>query len=121
MTSKVLLAVAAVFMTVDAIGYSFGAIRPIEAGLSPAPGYWRLRLRLNLLLANHALYLAAAVAWIAVVLADDARALPWLVGVAATSALYSVVTVVGFTRRDFAHAIPRALALAAYAAAFAVG
>ena len=116
-----LLVAAAIFMTVDAVGYSFGAIRRIEAGLGPEPGYWRLRLRLNLLLANHALYLAAAVAWIAVVLADDARALPWLVGLAAISALYSVITIVAFTRSDFAHGIPRALALVSYVAAFLVG
>jgi hypothetical protein len=116
-----LLVAAAIFMTVDAVGYSFGAIRRIEAGLAPAEGYWRLRLRLNLLLANHALYLAAAVAWVAVVLAEEPRAVRWLSGISALSALYSVVTILAFTRRDFAHAIPRGLALVAYAAAFLAG
>src|SRR4051794_28353829 len=119
MSPRWFFALAALAMTADAVGYSIGAIRKIENGLAPGGPYWRRRLRLNLLLANHGLYLAAVVAWLAVALfhaAPTASAL--LAIVALLSALYSVVTVLAFTRQDAAHAVPRAIAFAGYTAGF---
>ena len=115
MSPVVLFAIAAAAMTTDAIGYTFGAIRPIEAGLAPTERYWQRRLRLNLLLANHGLYLAAAGAWLAVLFFTSHPTASAVLAIgAALSAVYSVITVLVFTRADGAHAIPRAIALAAY-------
>src|SRR4051812_45695331 len=98
-------------MTADAIGYSLGAIRPIQGGLAPADPYWRRRLLLTLLLATHGLYLAAAVAWLAVALFESQKtASAVLAIVALLSALYSVVSIALLPRRDAIHVLPRGAA-----------
>jgi L-ascorbate metabolism protein UlaG (beta-lactamase superfamily) len=119
--TRILFGVAAAAMTVDALGYTFGAIRPIERGLAPAEPYWRKRLRLNLLFANHGQYVSAAVAWLAVALYETQKTASAVLGVVALlSALYSVVTVPLFTRSDAAHILPRGIATVAYLAAFVI-
>jgi hypothetical protein len=112
----------AVFLSLDAIGYTIGAIGPIRRGLAPTDPYWRKRLTLNLMLANHGLYLGAAIAAIGAVFATDqpaaARA---LFGLTLASCIYTLVTVPLFTPRDTAHVIPKALAAVLIVTGFALG
>jgi hypothetical protein len=119
---RVLFGLAAAALTADAIGYFLGAIRPILAGLAPSDAYWRRRLLLNLLLAGHGLLFVASAGWVAFFLLESQRSAAALLALlCAASSLYSVVTILVFTRSDAAHAIPRGLALAAYIAVFALG
>ena len=57
----------AALMVIDAVGYTGGAIGPIRRALKPSEPYWQKRLMLNLMLANHRLYLGAAIAIIGAV------------------------------------------------------
>jgi hypothetical protein len=110
MKTFIWFAVAAL-MLIDALGYSFGAIRPIRQALNPADAYWRKRLLLNLMLANQGMYLAAAVPWLGAIAETHQRGsghmLFWLTLV---SCVYTMITVPIFTRRDSVHVIPRAFA-----------
>jgi hypothetical protein len=98
-------------MLVDAVGYTFGAIGPIRRALNPSEPYWQRRLLLNLMLANHGLYLGAAIPLVGAVIQQrqpgTALALFWLT---LGTCIYTLVTVPIFTPRDSGHAIPRALA-----------
>jgi hypothetical protein len=101
----------AVLMLADAVGYTFGAIGPIRRALSPAVPYWQKRLLLNLMLANHGLYLGAAIPLIGAVIEVQQRcAALALFGLSLATCVYTLVTVPLFNPRDSAHVIPRALA-----------
>jgi hypothetical protein len=53
----------AALMLIDALGYSFGALRPLYKRMAPQEPYWSRRLLLNLLLANAGLYFTALFAF----------------------------------------------------------
>ena len=112
----------AVLMLVDAVAYTFGAIRPIRGALNPAEPYWQKRLLLNLMLAAQGLYLGAAIPLVGAVIETrqpgTAHALFWLT---LATCLYSLVTVPIFTPRDTSHAIPRALAAVLIIVGFVMG
>lgn len=103
--------VVAALMLIDAVGYSFGAIRPIRQGLDPKDAYWQKRLLLNLMLANQGMYLAAAVPFVGAI--GELRqhgagyVLFWLT--LATCA-YTMITVPILTPKDSVHVLPRAIA-----------
>jgi hypothetical protein len=102
---------AAALMLIDALGYSFGAVRPLYRRLAPRDPYWSRRLLLNLLLANAGLYFTACFAFAgayAASLQSPAATLTMLVALAAC--LYSAVTVPSLTPRDWVHSAPRGLA-----------
>ena len=81
-------------MLIDAVGYTFGAIRPIRQALSPAELYWQKRLLLNLMLANEGMYFAAAVAIVgAVMKAHQQRGASALLALTLATCLYTCVTV----------------------------
>lgn len=105
--------VVAALMLVDALGYSFGAIRPIRQALDPADAYWRKRLLLNLMLANQGMYLAAAVPLVGAIAElhqhGAGHVLFWLT---LATCVYTMITVPLLTRRDSVHVLPRALAAA---------
>lgn len=98
-------------MLLDAVGYSFGALGPIRAALSPSDAYWSRRLLLNLLLANAGLYLtgffALAGAYLSGAQPAAARVIMTL---SLLSCLYSVLSVPMLTPSDWPHAAPRAVA-----------
>ena len=95
----------------DAVGYTFGAIRPIRRALNPTEPYWQKRLLLNLMLANQGLYLGAALPLVGAIIETQQRgAASALFGLTLATCIYTLVTVPLFTPRDSGHAIPRALA-----------
>jgi hypothetical protein len=110
MTTVIWFAVA-VLMLIDAVGYSFGAIRPIRQALNPADTYWQNRLLLNLMLANQGMYLAAAVPLVGAIAEMHQRGTGYtLFWLTLATCLYTLVTVPLLTRRDSFHVLPRALA-----------
>jgi len=54
--AQVLFISAASLMFLEAVGYSFGALRRIHQACAPSDPYWSRRLLLNLMLANAGLY-----------------------------------------------------------------
>lgn len=110
----------AALMLVDAVGYTFGAIGPIQRALKPAEPYWQKRLLLNLMLANQGLYLGAAIPLVgALIVAQEPGAAHGLFGLTLATCIYTLVTVPIFTPRDSGHAIPRALAAVLIVVGFA--
>jgi hypothetical protein len=108
-------------MLVDAVGYTFGAIGPIQRALSPTEPYWQKRLLLNLMLANQGLYLGAALPIVGAVIEAHRRSAGLaLFALTLATCVYTLVTVPLFTPRDSAHVIPRALAAALIVVGFAV-
>jgi hypothetical protein len=97
-------------MLLDAVLYSVGAGRPIRAAITPPDPYWNKRLLLNLLLANAGLYFTAALGLIGAFAADQAprRVRPTMV-LSLLACLYSPVSVLVLTPRDWPHGLPRAL------------
>jgi len=65
---------AGLFMLLDGIGYSVGALIPIQQALAPKDAYLKRRLALNLLLANQGLYFAGLAALLGAYFADTQRA-----------------------------------------------
>jgi len=101
----------AALMVIDAVGYTGGAIGPIRRALKPSEPYWQKRLMLNLMLANHGLYLGAAIAIVgAVIETRRTGAAVALFGLTLATCIYTLVTVPLFTPRDSGHVIPRAIA-----------
>ena len=113
--------VVAALMLVDAVGYSFGAIGPIRRAVNPAEPYWQKRLLLNLMLANHGLYLGAVMPLVGAAIETQqpgtAHTLFWLT---LATCIYTLVTVPIFTPRDSGHVIPRALAVVLIVVGFIV-
>jgi hypothetical protein len=110
MKTAIWFAVAAL-MLIDALGYSFGAIRPILQGLDPRDAYWRKRLLLNLMLANQGMYLAAAVPLLGAIAELHQRGAGYLLfWLTLATCLYTMITVPILTRRDSVHVLPRLLA-----------
>ncbi|HEX6557511.1 MAG TPA: hypothetical protein VF026_32405 [Ktedonobacteraceae bacterium] len=101
----------AVLMLLDAVSYSLGAIRPIRAGVKAPNAYWDRRLLLNLLLANMGLYFTGLYTLIGAFLAESTPGAARLVLLLSTVVcLYSVVSVLLLTPKDWLHILPRALA-----------
>jgi len=102
---------AGLFMLLDGIGYSVGALIPIQKALAPKDAYLKRRLALNLLLANQGLYFAALAALLGAYFADTHReASNGIETLCLLTCIYTMVTVPLFTPRDWPHIIPRALA-----------
>ena len=101
----------AALMLLDAVVYSLGAIRPLRANMKAPNAYWDRRLLLNLLLANMGLYFTALFTLIGASLsrATPGAAQPVLV-LSIVVCLYSGVSVVVLTPRDWPHTFPRVLA-----------
>jgi len=101
----------AALMLLDAVSYSLGAIRPIRAGIKAPNAYWDRRLLLNLLLANMGLYFTGLFTLIGAFLARSTPGAAQLVLLLSTVVcLYSVVSVLLLTPKDWLHMLPRALA-----------
>jgi hypothetical protein len=116
--ASTLFYVGAALMLLDAASYSLGAIRPIRAGVKSPNAYWDRRLLLNLLLANMELYFTSLFAFLGAYLAGTtpgAAQLVLLLSIAVC--LYSGVSVILLTPKDWWHTLPRVLA----AVLFAVG
>jgi hypothetical protein len=94
-------------MLLDAVVYSLGAIRPLRANMKAPNAYWDRRLLLNLLLANMGLYFTALFTLIGASLsrATPGAAQPVLV-LSIVVCLYSGVSVVVLTPRDWPHTLP---------------
>ena len=109
--ASTLFYIGAALMLLDAVLYSLGAIRPIRAGVKAPNAYWDRRLLLNLLLANMGLYFTALFTLIGASLSrtTSASAQPVLV-LSIVVCLYSGVSVVVLTPRDWPHTLPRVLA-----------
>jgi hypothetical protein len=109
--ASTLFYVGAALMLLDAVSYSLGAIRPIRAGVKAPNAYWDRRLLLNLLLANMELYFTGLFTLIGAFLAGSAAgaAQPVLL-LSIVVCLYSVVSVLLLTPKDWLHTLPRALA-----------
>lgn len=111
----------AALMLVDAVGYTFGAIGPIQRGLNPVEPYWQKRLLLNLMLANQGLYLGAAIPLVgAVIESQQPGAGLALFGLTLANCIYTLVTVPLLTPHDTGHVIPRALAAVLIVVGFVV-
>jgi len=98
-------------MIIDAIGYSVGALAPLQRAFrSPDPSS-KKRLTLNLLLANQGLYFAGFTALIAAVYINTqpqaAKAIELL---CLLTCVYTLITVPLLTPRDWPHVLPRGLA-----------
>ncbi len=98
-------------MLFDAVSYSLGAIRGIRAGVKAPNAYWDRRLLLNLLLANMGLYFTGLFTLIGAFLAGSMPgAAQLLLLLSIVVCLYSVVSVLLLTPKDWLHPLPRALA-----------
>jgi hypothetical protein len=121
-TARTLFASAAALMVVDAIGYSIGALGPLQRILGPTDPYLKRRLTLNLLLANQGLYFAGFAAWVGVVYVNSqpqaAKAIELLCFL---TCIYTLVTVPVLTPRDWPHVLPRGLAAVLISAAWMLG
>jgi len=109
--ASTLFYVGAALMLLDAVLYSLGAIRPIRARVKAPNVYWDRRLLLNLLLANMELYFTALFTLIGASLSrtTPGAAQPMLV-LSIVVCLYSGVSVLLLTPRDWPHTLPRVLA-----------
>jgi len=106
-----LLGVAAAFMLLDAVGYSLGALGPIQRALKPPDQYWRRRLLLNVLLANQGLYFAGVTAVVGAIYVDtQPRAAQAIEILCLVTCAYTLVTVPLITPKDWSHVVPRGLA-----------
>jgi len=102
---------AGILMLIDGIGYSRGALGPLQKAFAPADSYLKRRLKLNLLLANQGLYFAGLAALLGAYFVDSQPQAAKAVEVLClTTCLYTVATVPLFTPRDWPHILPRALA-----------
>src|SRR5215472_5940056 len=110
LTSDRLLFAAATLMLIDGIGYSLGALAPIQRALNPPDLYWKRRLTLNLLLANQGLYFAGLAALLAAYFTNtQPQASTAIAGLCLLTCVYTAITVPIFTPRDWPHVVPRAL------------
>jgi len=120
-TTRILFFAAAALMIIDAVGYSLGAVAPIQQALKPVDPYWKRRLTLNLLLANQGLYFAGIAAIIGAVFVDaQPQAANAIGGLCFLSCAYTVVTVPALTPKDWPHVLPRAIAAALIIVALAI-
>lgn len=109
--ASILFYAGAALMLFDAVSYSLGAIRAIRAGVKAPNAYWDRRLLLNLLLANMGLYFTGLFTLIGAFLAGSTPGAARLVLLLSiVVCLYSVVSVLLLTPKDWLHALPRALA-----------
>ena len=109
--ASILFYAGAALMLFDAVSYSLGAIRGIRAGVKPPNAYWDRRLLLNLLLANMGLYFTGLFTLIGAFLAGSSPGAAQLVLLLSiVVCLYSVVSVLLLTPKDWLHPLPRALA-----------
>ena len=109
--SRVLFGGAAALMIVDAVGYSIGALAPIQRALEPLDPYWKRRLLLNLLLANQGMYFAGIAATIGAAYIDtQPQAANAIEILCFLTCVYTVATVFGLTPKDWPHVLPRAIA-----------
>jgi len=98
-------------MLVDAVGYSLGALGPIQRALRPDDPYWTRRLTLNLALANQGLYFAGLAAVLGAIYIDtQPQAANTIEGLCLLTCAYTVVTVLVATPRDWPHVLPRGIA-----------
>jgi hypothetical protein len=111
MTSHYLYLAAAALMLLDALAYSFGALRQLPKALAPRDPYLSRRLLLNLMLANAGPYFTAAFVFVgAYATGPQAPTGTAVMIVAVAACLYSVVTVPWLTPGDWVHSVPRGLA-----------
>jgi hypothetical protein len=83
--------------------------------------YWRRRLRLNLMAANLGMFLNLGLASACAMLLKYGSPLSWpLIALAAVIDLIYTVWIVSMTPRDWWHALPTAIAVGCYAAAWLV-
>ena len=109
--ASTLFYIGAALMLLDAASYSLGAIRPIRAGVKAPNAYWDRRLLLNLLLANMGLYFTALFTFIGALLARTMpQAAQWILLLSIVVCLYSGVSVLLLTPKDWLHTLPRVLA-----------
>jgi hypothetical protein len=109
--ASILFYAGAALMLFDAVSYSLGAIRAIRTGVKPPNAYWDRRLLLNLLLANMGLYFTGLFTLIGAFLAGSMPgAAQLLLLLSIVVCLYSVVSVLLLTPKDWLHPLPRALA-----------
>jgi len=109
--ASTLFYVGAALMLLDAVSYSLGAIRPLRAGVKAPNAYWDRRLLLNLLLANMGLYFTALFTLIGALLARTMpQAVQWTLLLSIVVCLYSGVSVLLLTPKDWLHLLPRVLA-----------
>jgi len=109
--ASILFYAGAALMLFDAVSYSLGAIRAIRAGVKAPNAYWDRRLLLNLLLANMGLYFTGLFTLIGAFLAGSMPgAAQLLLLLSIVVCLYSVVSVLLLTPKDWLHPLPRALA-----------
>src|SRR5262249_37932651 len=103
--------VAAALITIDAVGYSIGAIAPMLRAIAPPQRYWKRRLMLNLLLANQGLYFAGIAALLGAIYVDtQPQAANAIEILCLLTCAYTVVTVPTLTPKDWPHILPRAVA-----------
>jgi hypothetical protein len=111
MAHRTLFLIAAVFMLLDAVGYSLGAVGLIQRALSPVDPYWKRRLTLNLLLANQGLYVAGLAAVLGALYIDtQPQAANAIEILSFLTCAYTVITVPIITPEDWPHVLPRAIA-----------
>jgi hypothetical protein len=109
--ASTLFYVGAALMLLDAALYSLGAIRPIRAGVKASNAYWDRRLLLNLLLANMGLYFTALFTLIGAFLAENMpQAAQLVLLLSLVVCIYSGVSVLLLTPKDWLHTLPRILA-----------
>ena len=109
--AQALFAAAAVLMIVDAIGYSSGALGPLQRIFGPTDPYVKKRLTLNLLLANQGLYFAGFTAVVgAVYINKQPQAANAIELLCLLTCIYTLITVPLLTPRDWPHVLPRGLA-----------
>lgn len=108
--ASILFYAGAALMLFDAVSYSLGAIRAIRAGVKAPNAYWDRRLLLNLLLANMGLYFTGLFTLIGAFLAGSMPGAAQLLLLSIVVCLYSVVSVLLITPKDWLHPLPRALA-----------
>ncbi len=117
LSASILFYAGAALMLFDAAAYSLGAIRPIRAGMKAPNAYWDRRLLLNLLLANMELYFTGLFTLVGAFLAGSTPGAAQLVLLLSiVVCLYSVVSVLLLTPKDWLHPLPRALAAVLIAA-----
>jgi len=107
--SESLYLAGAALMLLDAVGYSFGALRQLHKGLAPRDPYLSRSLLLNLMLANAGLYFTAAFAFVGALATPQAPTRAVMM-VALAACLYSILTVPWLTPEDWGHSIPRGVA-----------
>jgi hypothetical protein len=105
--------VAASALLLEAVGYTFGALRPLCKALAPSDPYLKSRLLLNLMLANAGLYLTSLYTFAGAVIEGMSQpAASTVLGITLLACTYSLVTVPVLTPRDWGHTLFRAAAAA---------